>query len=99
MIPLIEQAICEKHLLEFEYDGRLRLAAPHVLGVKGSRIEVLTLQVGGQSSFGGPLPEWRRFFVDRMKRVRLRDEKFDEAEMAGVFDSKEWDFVVASVAA
>ncbi len=59
----MNDAICEairnKRMVEFEYDGYHRVAEPHVYGVNGGVEQLLVYQVGGQSSSGG-LPEWRR---------------------------------------
>jgi hypothetical protein len=58
---LIEQAIRAKAIIEFTYSDHHRVVEPHVLGLKDGAIQFLGYQIGGTSSSGGLLPEWRRF--------------------------------------
>lgn len=59
-------AIDQRRVVRFFYDGRKRVAEPHVLGTKYGRLQVLTWQTGRQSS-SDPLSDWRRFF--RLRRM------------------------------
>jgi hypothetical protein len=66
---LIEQAIRGKALIEFTYSDHHRVVEPHVLGLKDGVIQFLGYQIGGTSSSGGALPEWRRFDVVKILRL------------------------------
>lgn len=63
---LIEQAIRGKSVIEFTYRNHRRVVEPHVLGIKDGAVQILGYQIGGSSSSGGQLPEWRRFDLDNM---------------------------------
>lgn len=71
----LHDAIDARVLVEFYYNGALRIAEPHVLGVKDGRLQVLTYQVGGRSS-SGLLPDWRRFFVDQLSQLQVTSRAF-----------------------
>jgi hypothetical protein len=73
---IIERAIKDKCLVAFQYSGHPRTAEPHVLGKSGSAIQFLGYQVGGSSSSGGSLPEWRRFDLARISSLSISDQKF-----------------------
>ena len=73
---LIEQAIRGKSVLEFTYSNHRRVVEPHVLGIKEGVIQVLGYQIGGSSSSGGPLPEWRRFDLAKMSGVAITTTAF-----------------------
>jgi len=71
----LHDAIDDRLVVQFYYNGHLRLVEPHVLGVKDGRLHVLTYQVGGRSS-SGSLPGWRRFFVDELSQLQLTAQTF-----------------------
>lgn len=73
---LIERAIREKFLVEFNYSGHLRQAEPHVLGKSGGALQFLGYQIGGSSSSGGALPEWRRFDLGKITGLSISTQKF-----------------------
>ena len=51
---LVCKAIRERHLLEFQYHGKLRIVAPYCHGTSTRGTEVLrAIQVGGESGSGG----------------------------------------------
>jgi len=52
MDGMIRQAINEKRLLEFDYDGYHRIVEPHVYGRKNEEDEILVYQLRGGSSSG-----------------------------------------------
>lgn len=72
---LLHDAIDRLSVVRFYYRGRMRIAEPHVLGTKDGRLQILTFQVGGESSRGG-LPNWRRFFVDEISHLETTGETF-----------------------
>lgn len=73
---VIEQAIQEKSVVEFNYGGHPRKVEPHVLGVSGGAFQFLGYQIGGSSSSGGELPEWRRFELNRIIGIKIIAEHF-----------------------
>lgn len=75
MNEVIIRAINEKKLLEFNYDGLLRIAEPHVYGTKDGKSELLVYQVRGQSRSGG-LPNWRRIDLKKANNMKILDESF-----------------------
>jgi hypothetical protein len=75
MEELITQAINQKKFIQFIYQGRLRVAEPHVLGVTNSIKQVLCYQTGGHSSRGN-LPDWRRFDLHEIVNLTVLDATF-----------------------
>lgn len=73
---LIEQAIRGKSVVEFTYSNHHRVVEPHVLGVKDGVVQILGYQLGGSSSSGGPLPEWRRFDLAKMVGLAITARVF-----------------------
>lgn len=71
----LHDAIDQRLVVQFYYRGHLRIAEPHVLGVKDGRLQVLTYQIGGRSS-SGSLPDWRRFFVDELSQLQVTNQVF-----------------------
>jgi hypothetical protein len=75
MDALIRQAIHDKRVIEFMYNGFRRIAEPHIYGRKDGVLQILAYQIGGQSSKGG-LPEWRRFDFPMMLNLQLTADSF-----------------------
>jgi predicted DNA-binding transcriptional regulator YafY len=75
MKELIAQAINQKKLIEFTYQGRHRVTEPHVLGITNGIKQVLCYQTGGHSSRGN-LPDWRRFDLHEMVGLKVLDTTF-----------------------
>jgi hypothetical protein len=74
--PRLCQAIRSRTLLEFEYDGQLRVVAPYCHGMTKHDIEVLrAIQIGGASSSGG-FGFGKLWHVSKMQNVRNTDERF-----------------------
>jgi hypothetical protein len=70
----IRAAIAQKRLLQFMYEGKLRIAEPHDYGIHKGSVKVFCYQVGGQSS--KPLPNWRLFFLLKVSRLAATSEPF-----------------------
>ena len=69
-------AISPRRVVEFRYRQLPRLAEPHTVGINTEDVEqLLAYQLGGRSS-SGPLPDWRRFDVDEIENLVVRDETF-----------------------
>jgi len=72
---MIEQAIRDKKVLEFNYSGHNRIVEPHVLGISNGKLQLLGYQIGGSSSSGG-IPEWRRFDLNNISNLVVLDQRF-----------------------
>lgn len=73
---LIHDAIDHRTVIHFYGKGLMRVAEPHVLGLKNGRLQVLVRQIGGSTSSGGRLPGWRRFFLSELSGVAITSETF-----------------------
>ncbi len=69
MDRLLHDAIANRHLIEFDYQGFHRLAEPHVYGIKSGKAQLLIYQIGGGSRSGG-IPEWRRVELSQVTRLQ-----------------------------
>ena len=72
---LLHDAIDKHRVVQFVYDRHVRIAEPHVLGLKNGRLQILTWQIGGRTS-GGQIPDWRRFFVNELSQLEMTNETF-----------------------
>jgi len=72
---LIETAISEKKIIEFDYHGHHRVAEPHIYGILGGKDDILVFQIEGGSSSGG-LPEWRRMHLNEISNLTITDRTF-----------------------
>lgn len=65
-------------VIEFHYDGRLRIVEPHCHGTSRAGKEVLRgYQVAGESSSGKTLG-WRLFEVDKITGLSATGESFSD---------------------
>jgi hypothetical protein len=96
MEQLIRTAIADKQLLEFTYHGLRRVAEPHVYGTVRGKYQLLTYQVGGQSS-SGDLPNWRRVDVSGVSDLRLLEERFPGPRPSPSERQSRFDTVLAMV--
>ena len=71
-------AIMERRLIRFYYEGHLRIVQPHAYGIhKNTKNEVLrAYQVGGYSSSGN-IPGWRLYLVRKISNIEITDETFE----------------------
>jgi hypothetical protein len=72
----IRNAIRDKKLIEFDYEGHHRIAEPHVHGISNEQYEAQTFQIGGGSNSGG-IPDWRRIKVDQITNLRVTEQRFE----------------------
>ena len=107
MMDTVRGAIRERRMLGFVYNGLARIAEPHVAGIKGGRQGMLAYQTGGrqgmlayqtggQSSSGG-LPEWRRFYLDKISGLCVLKEGFDGPRPYPSGRHSSWDSTIAVV--
>lgn len=96
MQQILESAIANKKLVQFQYSGHPRIAEPHVLGISGSAVQFLGYQIGGSSSSGG-IPEWRRFDLNKISALQATDESFPGKRPFPSGKHSQWDRVIAIV--
>jgi hypothetical protein len=73
----LRAAIKGRNVVEFRYGGRPRIAHPHAIFIATTGTHCLdAVQVGGRSS-SGPLPGWRRFDLNDIEGVTVREDSFD----------------------
>lgn len=89
MDEMIREAMSEKKLLAFDYDGYNRIAEPHVYGRKSDQNGMLVFQIGGQSSTGNL--DWKIMYMKKMTNMKVLDKTFPGMrETTGMH--KSWDF-------
>lgn len=96
MDQLIIDAISDKSIISFYYDGRLRIAEPHVFGIKNNKKSILCWQIRGESSRGN-LPEWRRFELAKILSLETISEKFLGKRPFPSGKHSEWDETICIV--
>lgn len=93
----IRTAIEEKRFLSFTYSQHPRTVEPHVLGIIDGKRQLLAYQLGGSSSSGSPLPEWRKFDLPEITDLVILDESFPGARPTPAGRHVEYDRVLAVV--
>jgi len=70
-------AITNKRLLKFYYDGYNRIVEPHTAGIDKKGHEALrAYQVSGGSE-SGEYVGWKLFHVDEMQNITVMQDQFD----------------------
>jgi hypothetical protein len=93
---IIRNAIANKELIEFTYQGYPRLAEPHVYGIKNGKRHILVYQIGGLTS-SGKIPDWRLVNLDEISGLRvIKEQKFAGPREKHAANYEEWDTVIAS---
>lgn len=67
------QAIKDRIVLEFSYDGEPRKVEPFILGYMGTNLVLSAFMVGGYSKSHNP-DNWRHYFVEKMHRLKLTNK-------------------------
>lgn len=76
MSPSICEAIEQRLVLRFVYEGRSRVVEPHCHGVSKAHNEVLrAFQIGGQSESGEEVG-WKLFNVGKIEQLVVSGEVF-----------------------
>ena len=96
MDALIRQAIAEKKLVEFQYQGYTRIAEPQVYGRNGGVEQLLVYQVRGGSKSGRP-PAWRRVDLPKVSGLNILDETFPGRRANPSGEHSSWDETFAIV--
>ena len=94
---LLIQAIREKRLIRFLYNGKGRIAEPHDYGIQKGSSKLLSYQVGGESTTGG-LPDWRSVDVPKISKLELLEEHFAGNREVPSGQHHSWDKLYARVA-
>ena len=93
---IIRNAIANKEVIEFTYQGYPRVAEPHVYGIKAGKRKILVYQIGGLTS-SGKIPDWRLVNIDEISGLRvIKDQKFAGPREYHEANYKDWDTVIAS---
>lgn len=72
----LAEAIHQKKVVEFRYEGRTRVVEPHAVGVMTTgRPGLRAYQVGGYSE-SGTQPPWRLYRVDKMGGLVVTSKTF-----------------------
>lgn len=70
------EAIENRNLLEFDYDGHFRIVEPHTVGISNTGKESLSAyQIDGESSRGN-VPCWGQFSISKIENLNVLDEQF-----------------------
>ena len=96
MDDLIRQAIAERRIVSFRYNGQRRIGEPHLLGLAQGRARLLVYQTEG-SSQNGPYPRWRQCDLSDIARFILTSRTFESARLNAAGSLKDWDEVWAIV--
>lgn len=76
MKQTIIEAIDNRNLLEFQYDGHYRLVEPHTCGVSSKGNDTLSAyQVGGTSD-KGIVPDWKQFTISKIVGLKKSNGTF-----------------------
>lgn len=95
MNGIICEAIGNRKVIRFRYEGYERIVEPHCYGIhKTTENEVLRAhQIGGYSSSGNT-PPWRLYLVSEMSGIALTNKEFqnpragyarDDSDMSRIF--------------
>jgi hypothetical protein len=76
MEELILSALSGHNIIEFTYDGRIRVCEAHVLGVANGVKQVLCYQLSGGSK-RGKIPNWRRFDLGSIQNLEVKEQTHD----------------------
>ena len=79
MDPRVCQAIAERKLLMFGYQGAVRVVEPHVYGISTAEHEAISAWLRPGWSKTNPDGGWRMFRVDGIVDLQLLPESFASA--------------------
>ena len=88
----IRQAMAERRIIAYRYNGQRRMGEPHLYGVYGGKPTLLVYQTGG-TSFAGPYPNWRRLDLAGLSRFTITGRSFEHARLSHRTDHRDWDEV------
>jgi len=79
MNQIICDAIHNRRMLTFIYDGCPRIVEPHAYGLSRQRNEILRCFQTGGTSRSGRIPDWRLMRVARIMSLIVTEEHFSGA--------------------
>jgi hypothetical protein len=86
----IRQAIAERRVVGFRYNGQRRMGELHLYGKSKGQPTVLLYMTGG-SFMGGPYPTWRRCDISAITRFGLLTVTFSQPRLNPNDSFSEWD--------
>jgi hypothetical protein len=93
---LIRQAIAERRLIAYRYNGQRRVGEPHLYGIWNGQPTVLVYQTEG-TTFSGPYPNWRRLSLSGLTRFVVTGRPFQHARLKSGETLSGWSEVWAVV--
>jgi len=75
---IVCNAITNRRLLSFTYEGFERVVEPHLCGQNDARHDVLLGWMVRGHSNSDPRPGWRNYLLTAMRNVQILDETFDQ---------------------
>jgi len=96
MDELILSALIDKKIIIFQYDGFERICEPHVFGVANGKKQLLCYQIAGGTRRGG-IPQWRRFELTGMLKLKESGESFPGKRPVPHPPSLGWDRIIQVV--
>lgn len=72
----IIDAIENRNLLEFHYDGHYRLIEPHTFGVSSKGNDTLSAYQTEGTSDRGKVPDWKQFTVSKIVGLKTLENTF-----------------------
>ena len=96
MDELIRQAIAERRLLAYRYNGQRRVGEPHLYGLRNGQPTLLVYQTEG-TSFAGPYPNWRRCELRGLSRFTITGRRFANPRLRSNDALSDWSEVWAIV--
>lgn len=76
MEKLIKEAIENRKILEFKYQGFNRVVEPHTFGVfSNGNVLLIAFQIDGGSKSRKP-PFWSNFLIDEIEDLSIMDKSF-----------------------
>jgi uncharacterized protein DUF2442 len=94
---LLLKAIHDRKLINFEYQGKARVAEPHDYGIQNGVERLLCYQVGGASG-SGRLPSWRLVEVAEIEKLKITNRNFPGNRPAPSGQHHHWDVLFDRVA-
>jgi hypothetical protein len=96
MDELIRQAIAERRLVAYRYNGQRRVGEPHLYGLRNGQPTLLVYQTEG-TSFAGPYPNWRNCALSGLTRMTITGRSFQHPRLSSTDSHREWSEIWAIV--
>ena len=90
-------AIANKRLIEFKYDGAVRVAEPHDYGLRDGSVKVLVFQRKKSGQQNDAVRGWRSLEVSKIEECVVLEDTFRGTREQTVQQHQEWDVLYARV--